>query len=134
MDGSLAGTDSWFNNPANQDSSTHFGVGFNGDIHQYVRTKDVAWANGVLEPGNRWPWPGNPNRNSISIETEGHPGDPVTNAMYNSVLWLCRQYKTQVLTSHHIISPHSRPNCAGSRWTATKMSSIAQATSMQLLI
>lgn len=74
MAGTLKGTDAWFANPAS-DVSSHYGVGTNGEIHQYVQEKDTAWANGrvyyptskiVKEKG------GNPNIYSISIENEGY--------------------------------------------------------------
>jgi len=73
MADSLAGTDAWFANPKSQVSS-HYGVGTNGEIHQYVKEEDTAWANGrvsnptssiVKQKG------GNPNAYSISIENEG---------------------------------------------------------------
>ena len=51
MSGTLAGTDAWFANPASQVSS-HFGVGKNGEIHQYVNLENPAWANGgVFDDG-----------------------------------------------------------------------------------
>lgn len=40
MAGTLSGTDSWFANPASQVSS-HFSVGKNGEIHQYVISKTI---------------------------------------------------------------------------------------------
>ncbi len=74
MAGSLAGTVAWFKNPASQVSS-HYGVGLNGEVVQFVKEEDTAWANGrvnnptskiVKEKG------GNPNNYSISIEHEGY--------------------------------------------------------------
>ena len=53
MAGTLVGTDSWFQNPSSQ-VSAHFGVGKNGQIHQYVDINNVAWANGVV---NKPSWP-----------------------------------------------------------------------------
>lgn len=76
MEGYLAGADSWFANPESQ-VSTHYGVGFNGEIHQYVSEDDTAWANGQNYA----------NRNGISIEFEDqtNPMDSVrTNALYES--------------------------------------------------
>lgn len=122
MDGSIGACDSWFNNPSAQ-VSAHYGVGFDGAIHQYVKLPDMAYANGILEPGNRWPYGStNPNYLSISIETEGTPGDAVTDAMYQSVKALCNAFHSQVptvelVTTHQVISPNSRPNCPGNRWT-----------------
>lgn len=123
MGGSLIGTDAWFNNPAAV-VSAHYGVGYNGAIHQYVKTNNRAYANGILEPGNRWPYPQNinPNFYTIAIETEGD-ADPVTSDMFASTKFLvnklAKEFHIELITSHHIISPHSRQNCAGSRWTSS---------------
>jgi hypothetical protein len=65
MDGTLAGTDSWFMNPSAQ-VSAHFGVGKHGAVHQYVDTSVVAWAEA------------NYNGEAISIEHEGNSGDSLT--------------------------------------------------------
>jgi len=72
MAGSLAGTDSWFANPASQVSS-NYGIGFNGEIHQYVKDQDTAWAQGrVDKPSFSLYKPGvNPNLYCLSIEHEG---------------------------------------------------------------
>jgi hypothetical protein len=35
MEGTLGGTDDWFNNPASK-VSAHYGIGRNGQVHQYV--------------------------------------------------------------------------------------------------
>ena len=42
MQGTLAGTDSWFRNPDAQ-VSAHFGVGKTGTIYQWVDTANRAW-------------------------------------------------------------------------------------------
>lgn len=60
MAGFLAGTDSTFANPAMQ-TSAHYGIGRNGEIHQYVRENDTAWADGNALS----------NQTGISIEHEG---------------------------------------------------------------
>lgn len=122
MGGSLAGTDAWFNNPQAV-VSAHYGVGYNGAIHQYVKTSNRAYANGILESGNRWPYSQdiNPNFYTISIETEGN-ADPVTPEMFRSTKFLVNklasEFPIELITSHHVISPHSRANCAGTRWTS----------------
>lgn len=74
MDGSLTGTDSWFASPSSG-VSAHFGIGFKGEVHQYVEEQNTAWANGrvdnpkaklvVARPTI------NPNKYTISIEHEG---------------------------------------------------------------
>lgn len=73
MAGSLRGTDYWFANPNSQVSS-HYGIGNNGEIHQYVQENNSAWANGRVK-NPRWKLikPGiNPNLYTISIEHEGY--------------------------------------------------------------
>ncbi|WNI15583.1 N-acetylmuramoyl-L-alanine amidase [Actinacidiphila sp. ITFR-21] len=67
MEGTLDGSDAWFRNPAAQ-ASSHFGVGKDGRIYQWVDTADRAWAQ---ESGNR-AW--------LSIEHEGNSGDSLTPA------------------------------------------------------
>lgn len=73
MAGSLKGTDNWFANPISK-VSAHFGVGNNGEKHQYVKTEDTAWANGIVNnPFFKLYKPNvNPNLYTISIETEGY--------------------------------------------------------------
>jgi N-acetylmuramoyl-L-alanine amidase len=131
MAGSLAGCDSHFQDMApesNPDNavSAHFGVGLNGEIHQYVNTEDSAWANGRPDPGTLWNGPPgiSPNILTISIETEdmADPSTPVTQAQYESVLDICKAQMLKFggsilyLISHRAISPISKPNCPGRRW------------------
>src|SRR5205814_10677286 len=47
MDGTLTGTDSWFNNPQAQ-VSAHYGIGRGGEVHQYVDEKDTAFHAGTV--------------------------------------------------------------------------------------
>ena len=79
MQGTLAGTDSWFMNPSAQ-VSAHFGIGKNGEVHQYVDTGIVAWAEAAY------------NGEAISIEHEGNSGDSLTPAQITAdralVRWL----------------------------------------------
>jgi hypothetical protein len=70
MDGSLAGTDSWFRNPAAQ-ASSHFGTGRGGELYQWVDTGDRAWA----QAGGNRTW--------LSVENEGRGGDSLTDAQIN---------------------------------------------------
>lgn len=67
MAGTLAGTDSWFRNPAAR-ASAHFGTGRAGALYQWVDTHDRAWAQAA---GNS-SW--------LSIENEGHGGDTLTDS------------------------------------------------------
>jgi len=124
MVGTLAGTDNWFTNPESE-ASAHFGVGLSGEIHQYVSTTVPAWANGNIEPGNRWPGVDEPDPNfwSISIETEdnGRPdSEPVTIIQYDSVKSVCvnvlKDHPTiKYLVSHKAICADTK-GCPGRRW------------------
>lgn len=72
MEGTLAGTDKWFNMPESK-VSAHYGIGHNGEIHQYVHEGNKAWHAGrvfkatwsLLKSGV------NPNLYTIGIEHEG---------------------------------------------------------------
>lgn len=83
MQGSLAGTDSWFRNAAAQ-VSAHFGVGNNGTCYQWVSTDEMAWhcCNG--------------NGYSIGVETEGMSGQAFTDAQIQTIgklfRWAAQQY------------------------------------------
>ena len=123
MSGTLAGTDSWFQNPASKVSS-HFGVGKNGEIHQYVDTDYPAWANGTANNPN---WSllksgVNPNYYTISIEHEGESGDVMPEAQYQATLslhrWLIKEIGIEVSTDtiigHYRIDSVNKANCPGS--------------------
>ncbi|MEV1199472.1 peptidoglycan recognition protein family protein [Microbispora rosea] len=71
MDGSLDGTESWFNN-SRAEASSHFGTGRAGQLRQWVDTKDKAWAQADGNP--HW----------ISIENEGRGGDALTDAQLDA--------------------------------------------------
>lgn len=126
MAGTLSSCDSWFNNPSSQ-VSAHFGIGLRGEQHQYVHLQDGSWANGILEPGNRWvPLVGNsqnPNYQTVSIETEdnGSGATEVTDEQYAGVLAVARLAQQsypniRYLMGHNCISPQSRSACCGNRW------------------
>jgi hypothetical protein len=143
MAGSLAGCDSWFNNPASG-VSAHFGVGLDGTVHQYVRLEDTAWANGRLESGERWSarfGRGNPNAVTVSIETEdrGNSLQPVTDLQFGGVLAAAqaalRRYPSIThLAGHHRISPETRSACPGSRWLASgRFAQLAESLGLKTL-
>jgi N-acetylmuramoyl-L-alanine amidase len=124
MAGTIDACDQWFQNPQSQ-VSAHYGVALNGDIHAYVRSRDTAWANGLLEVGNAWPGPGliNPNWLTCSIETEdlGNPEQEVTDEQFSSVRTLVRTLHARHpsiiwLMGHDTITPLSRNHCPGARW------------------
>ncbi len=84
MEGSLTGTDAWFQDPASK-VSAHYGIGQNGEVHQYVDDSDTAW-----HAGRRYraTWDliknANPNYYTIGIEHEGRDGDPWADSMYQA--------------------------------------------------
>ncbi|GMA52079.1 hypothetical protein GCM10025857_68350 [Alicyclobacillus contaminans] len=126
MDGTLSGTDSWFQNSSSQ-VSAHYGVGKDGSIHQYVKDTDTAWANGQA---NRPTWAlysqfaGHLNASSISIEHEGQPGDGLTEAQYQATLWLHRQLIAKWgipadrlhVIGHNEIDSVNRADCPGPKF------------------
>ncbi|HBV87213.1 MAG TPA: N-acetylmuramoyl-L-alanine amidase [Desulfosporosinus sp.] len=122
MDGTLPGTDSWFANPASKVSS-HFGVGKNGAIHQYVKLENSAWANGSVNKPN---WPllisgVNPNYYTVSIEHEGKSGDVMPEVQYQATLalhrWLIATLGIPVtrdtIIGHNRIDSVNRSRCPG---------------------
>lgn len=76
MDGKGSDLQSWFESDATK-ASTHFSVGLNGDVFQYVREEDTAWANSN--------WQANLKAISIEFADNGNPQDKVrTNDLYNA--------------------------------------------------
>src|SRR5438477_10917757 len=65
MDGTLEGSQSWFDTREAQ-ASSHFGTGRAGALRQWVDTKDRAWAQAAG------------NHDYLSIENEGRGGDELT--------------------------------------------------------
>jgi len=92
MQGSLAGTDSWFRNPAAQ-VSAHFGVGKDGTVIQWVDTDDTAWH------------AMNANPVAIGAEHEGYSGDVLTPAQVEATGRLLAW-----LHEHHRIPLHATDN------------------------
>ena len=79
MAGTLAGTDGHFANPNSQVSAT-YGIGANGEIHQYVSESDTAWSDGNALS----------NATGISIEHQGGlAGIPCTRACMDASAQLC---------------------------------------------
>lgn len=141
MDGTLVGTDSWFQNP-NAQASAHFGVGKNGEIHQYVDINNKAWANGIV---NRPDWPlliagVNPNLYTVSIEHEGNSGDALTEAQYQSSLalhrWLCSELGitpgTDTIIGHNRIDSVNRTNCPGNGFPWSRLFSDLEGGSFEM--
>lgn len=122
MEGFLAGSDSWFNNPASE-VSAHFGVGLAGAAHQYVELKDTAWGNGRPTANNRWPF-GTAvtlNEQTVSIETEDNknPALPVPNVQYATVRDLCVLIMAEFPSITHLVAHRAIDtgrSCPGPRW------------------
>lgn len=70
--GTEAGTDSWFHNPAAK-VSAHFGNPKSGPLDQWVDTDDRAWAEVAGNP--YW----------VSVENEGNSGDQLTPSQLENV-------------------------------------------------
>ena len=119
MDGTLVGTDSWFANPTSQ-VSAHYGIGKNGEVHQYVQENDAAWHAGrvdasvwgLIKPNI------NPNLYTIGIEHEGKPDDIWTEAMKQAsatlIREICQRWQIPIDRNHvigHFEIFSKKPNC-----------------------
>lgn len=128
--GPQAGVDAYFQQTApggNPDAavSTHFSIGDDGAIHQYVELGDAAWGNGVVEDGAQLPtsWPAkvNPNLLTVSVELCGYSVSPPPAAeqlsAVNLLNWLFSTLglapTKDTLIGHYRISPQTRPYCPG---------------------
>lgn len=119
MDGTLIGTDSWFENPFSGVSS-HYGIGKTGEIHQYVEESNTAWHAGVVyKPTWKMMKPGlNPNLYTIGIEHEGTANSTWTDALKESsaklIKDICTRYNIPIdrdhIIGHYEISA-KKPNC-----------------------
>ncbi len=78
MVGTLAGTDSVFQHAGS--ASAHYGIGSNGEIHQYVNESDGSWSDANYASNN----------STISIEHQGGmAGVPCTRACMDASARLC---------------------------------------------
>lgn len=119
MDGTLPGTDSWFANTTSQ-VSAHYGIGKNGEVHQYVQESDAAWHAGRVDaPVWKLIKPNiNPNLYTIGIEHEGKPDDVWTDAMKQSsatlIREICQRWQIPIDRDHivgHFEIFSKKPNC-----------------------
>jgi len=119
MDGTLVGTDSWFANTTSQ-VSAHYGIGKNGEVHQYVQESDAAWHAGRVDaPTWKLIKPNiNPNLYTIGIEHEGKPDDVWTDAMKQSsaalIREICQRWQIPIDRDHivgHFEIFSKKPNC-----------------------
>lgn len=117
-----SGTDSWFNNPK-AIVSAHFSIGKDGQIHQYVDTDQIAYA--------EMAW----NDKAISIEHNGMSGDHLTTQQKASLKplleWISTAYKIPLvwqpngngpegIVSHGSLGVDggNHPNCPGNNIVA----------------
>ncbi len=107
MQGSLGGTAQWFQGanlaatPSIQ-SSSHIGIGKNGQVDDYVDVLDTAYHAGRI---NAPIWSGmkktalggyvNPNNFTIGIECEGFRGDIWTEEQIKSIVSKVKEYSTR---------------------------------------
>lgn len=123
MDGSLAGTDAWFNDPKSQ-VSAHYGIGKKGEVHMYVREQDTAWHAGRVL---RATWKlikksVNPNLYTIGIEHEGKPlendkwPDAMKKASAELIADIAKRWNIPI-DRDHVIGHYEifadKPNCPG---------------------
>lgn len=95
-EGGRAGVEAWFRNPASE-ASAHYLVNKDGTIWRFVDEGDTAWANGKLNQPNLadpliagWQASGlNPNRATISVETERQWTERLTPPQLTALAWLC---------------------------------------------
>lgn len=115
---------------ASTQKSTHYLVGRDGNIYQFVSEEEAAYGNGILEPGHDawWSESENPNLITISIEHENPSGDNSTlltavqqQASFLLVADICKRWHIPMLpanasggiTGHFSIEPINRKNCPG---------------------
>lgn len=108
MEGTLVGTDAWFNDPVSK-VSAHYGIGKNGQIHQYVLETDVAYHAGRRSKTPAWTGIKarvNPNLYTIGIEHEGDENSPWPDQMYAASAELIRDICTRwsiPIDAEHIV-------------------------------
>ena len=133
-DGPYPGCLHWLTNPHRYPlSSAHYLINRAGRIYQLVRDEDTAWGNGVVNrPSSALVLnhPGvNPNLYSLSIEHEGTPWEPLTEAQTLATIWLHEQLCTRweiprsrnYLLGHHEIDSVNRANCPGAHFPWTRL-------------
>jgi hypothetical protein len=132
----------WFRTNASQVSS-HFGIGRDGRVAQYVRLWDGAAANCCPEPGHDpfWDQFGGDNLNvhTISIECINDQAnslplaEPQKLALFGLVKWLCQRYSLgpEQVKSHSSIAPLSRARCPGVAFPFDELQAFLKGESMQ---
>lgn len=133
MAGTMAGTDSWFRNPAAQ-VSAHFGVPKTGRSRQWVNTSDTAWH------------AANANPYAIGIENEGKPGDAPTRSQITEIakilawahtthgipLQVCNDPAGKGLAWHGLggVPWGNHPNCPGTPFVRARQAMVDAALAL----
>lgn len=123
MQGTLAGTGDWFSKPESQ-SSAHYGIGLNGEVHQYVDDEKCAWSQGkVGNPTFSLYKPNvNPNLYCLSIENEGYDLSKAPETQLLVLIELVKTLATKFnipidrahIIGHREINSVTRPTCPSS--------------------
>lgn len=139
MEGSLDGTDSWFTSPRSN-VSAHYGIGHNGELHQYVKEEDTAWHAGRVDhPSWRLIKPAeeeagkyiNPNYYTIGIEHEGWEQTEWTEEMYQTSSKLIAAIADRwdiPLDRDHVVGHHeiySLKDCPGTKVDINRLISLS---------
>jgi N-acetylmuramoyl-L-alanine amidase len=144
MEGSLEGTDSWFKSTESV-VSAHYGIGINGEVHQYVLETDSAWHAGrvnaptwsLIKPAGNGAYI-NPNYYTIGIEHEGNENTDWSDATYQSSSAMIRDIAQRwsiPIDRQHIIGHHeiySLKACPGTKVDFNKLISMASGTPVPL--
>lgn len=119
-----------------EDKSSHYCVSKLGEVWQFVKEEDTAWAQGaVVQPTAKLVTdihPGiNPNKYLISIEHEGFGGTDFTDAQYQTTAQLVKDISTRwniPLDSDHVIRHNSirRDKSCPGKADVDKIISLAQ--------
>ncbi len=122
-------------------TSSHYGVGRDGRIAQYVLEKDGSAANCCLETGYDPFWnqfPGNKNLHTLSIEcvndaTNSQPLTPAQMAaLFPLVAYLVKKYNIPLanIKGHFSLEPIDRADCPGPQFPWTQLKSYLQGGTM----
>lgn len=131
MQGTMAGTRSWFQNPQSA-ASSNWGIGKDGSIERYVPPEYSPWTNGDVQgPDRTLPWLDsaldakiNPNEVTETIECEGNEGEPWPEAQYQAILTVVRERCAArgitpspiTVVGHYRINSVTRAGCPGANF------------------
>jgi N-acetyl-anhydromuramyl-L-alanine amidase AmpD len=117
--GTAGSCDNWFRTPNNKQSSAHFLVTKQGEIKQYVKIEEMAWANGlklesIPKAKNKIVQEKKikPNMNTVSIEHEGTTGK-LTDRQLEASIWLHKHIQNYVQEKWDYTIPTNRSHIVG---------------------